>query len=672
MKSDQVYMIMDYETFSEADITSVGAYEYSVHPSTEIMCVAWRIGTRENIRAQKTKFWSPQLKSEEGFGEFLRALRNPSVLLVAHNALFEQVITKNVFATKYMPSKHAEFQSMPVSRWICSASIAAVLALPRKLEQVGAALKLPIQKDKEGHRLMLKLSQPRTPTKHNPKTRHDDPEDLKRLIQYCVTDVDAEVEVFLRCPPLSKMERKIWELDQEINQRGFLVDRPLVNTILKMIDDETKILNRETSELTFGVLDSATQRDRVLNWVEEQGVKLENLRKKTVEDTLKNEDLPVEVKRMLEMRQAVSKTSTAKYHAFEMRSRFDGRLRDILLYAAASTRRWGGMGVQPQNFPRGSIKDSVQACDILRSGDLELARLIYGEPMNVFSSCLRGMIIASPGKILDVADYAAIEARVLFWIARHEDGVEAFLGGRDLYIEQASEIFGIPMHLIGKDSLERFVGKGVILGCGYAMGGKKFAESCDLQGRPISRELADAAVKAYRRKHHPVVKLWSNINMAAVAAVQNPGKKFTINRVTWFVSGEFLYCELPSGGRLAYYGPKVMYTPTPWGEKRATLFHWGINSVTRKWEFTKTYGGKLVENVVQGTARDLMAEAMLRIEEQGPWKIVLSVHDELVAERDRASSVSNEDFCKLMATLPAWAEGCPVAVEGWEGHRYKK
>lgn len=666
MKPDQIYCVFDYETYSEAPLKKTGGWEYSVHPSTEILCVAWRIGTRASLPNAKTKWWAPKFRhtKDAELKELLAAFRNPEIILVAHNALFEQVITRNVLG------KIFRLPIIPPDRWICTASLAAALALPRKLEGAAAALALPVQKDKEGNKLIMKWCKPKKPTKKHPGTRCDDPVEFDRIVKYCVTDVDAEVGLFLKCPPLSETERKVWVLDQTINLRGFLVDRPLVENILTMIEDESKILNQETTDLSYGTLESANQRGGVLAWLEAEGVFLGDLRKKTVEDALNEGLVDNDAKRMLEIRLAISKTSTAKYQAFELRSRHDSRLRDILLYWAASTGRWGGMGVQPQNFPRGSIKNTIQAADILREGDLELVRLIYGDPMSVFSSCLRNMIVAPEGKTLDVSDYAAIETRVLFWVARHETGMQAFFDGRDLYKEQAAEIFGVPVEEV--NTFQRFVGKGVILGCGYSMGGKKFAGSCKSQGQEIDQELADAAVKSYRTIHAPVVKLWDNIGRAAIAAVQNPGKKYTINRTQWYVQDKFLFCVLPSGRKLAYYGPTVLYDKTPWGDKRPCLYHWGVNAMTKRWEIQKTYGGRLVENVVQAIARDLMAEAMLRIEERGPWKIVLSVHDELIAERDLKLGGSIEEFNQLMATLPAWAEGCPVKVEGYTGTRYRK
>lgn len=660
MIREQVYCVIDYETFSEADLKKVGAYEYSVHPSTEIICAAWRIGTRKQLRAAPTNTWiSPVCVPKD----LIDVFNDPSICLVAHNAYFEQVITTNVVGYIVLPM-----------RWICTASLAATLALPRNLEGAALAMKLPIQKDMDGRRLILKWCKPRKPSLKNPKTRHDDPEELARLVEYCKTDVATEVELFLKAPMLTRFEREVWKFDQMINLRGFQVDRPLIETILEMIEEETAWINKETKKVTNGAIWSTTQRDRVLAYVRDKGVDIPDLRKGTVDLMLKA-PLPRDVKTILEHRAAISKTSTAKYQAFERRSRSDGRVRDILMYHAASTGRWGGVGVQPQNLPRATIKDTDQAASIIAGGDLELIRMIYGKPMNVFSDCIRSVIVPSKGRILDVADYAAIEARVLFWVARHEEGLKAFREGRDLYREQASRVFNKPVDQIESGSLERFVGKGLILGCGYQMGWEKFQATCELQGQKISDGLAQAAVQSYRETNRPVVKLWEMISRASLAAVSNLGKRYSINRTTWFVKDDFLFCELPSGRRLAYAYPSVKFELPRWGGliKIPVLYHWAVDPLSKKWTEVKTYGGKLTENVVQAIARDLMAAAMLRIEPRGPWKIILSVHDELIAERElKYKGFNIEDFCAHMAELPDWAEGCPVVATGWSGMRYRK
>ncbi len=353
---DQLYCVLDYETYSEAPLKLVGAYEYSVHPSTEIICVAWRIGTREMLRRAPTRSWTPT--NDLHYCELLQAMQNPEMIMVAHNAYFEQVITRNVFTRRhvYKAIQSKVIAALPPSRWLCTASLACALALPRKLEHAAAALRLPVQKDMEGHRLMMKYSKPRKATKHNAAIRHTDSADLARVVQYCETDIAAEVELFLKTRPLSALERKVWKLDQKINLRGFQVDQPLIKTVLAMIADETENLNRRCHDLTGGKIRSATQREKVLTWINTNcgALELPNLQKKTVEDALEVVKGPA--REMLWLRLATSKTSTAKYEAFRLRSGHDGRVRDNFLYHAASTGRWGGAGVQPQNLPRSNLK----------------------------------------------------------------------------------------------------------------------------------------------------------------------------------------------------------------------------------------------------------------------------------------------------------------------------
>lgn len=665
---EQVYCVIDYETRSKANLKETGSYEYANHKSTRVLCVAWRIGTKKTLREAKTEVWTPISGIMEGdYGSLKKALLDPTVKLVAHNALFEQVTTRYVLTKEIF---NPELKEIPIERWICTASMARALALPGKLEGACSALELSVQKDMEGHRLMLKLSKPRKPTKNNPAVWHKKKSDLRRLMEYCKTDIDAEVELFLSLPELNPFERKIWELDQKMNLRGFRCDRPFVKKVLGMISEESERFERLTQEITGGEVQSTAQRDVTLKWLAKEDCFLENLQKKTVSDALVARMGSPKALRLLEVRSNASKTSTAKYEAFESRSRTDGRVRDNLIYHTASTGRWGGAGVQPQNFPQGTLSNPEQAIDIIldESTDLELVRMLYGNPLDVFSSCLRGAIQASEGRKFNSGDFAGIEVRVLFWMAKHEEGLQAFRDGRDLYREIAAIIFGVKVDAVTK--AQREVGKRVILGCGFGMGPPKFFETCKTFGQEISELLSETAVKTYRRVHHPVKKFWSNLEKAAIAAVMNRGKRYSINRTSWWVQDEFLYCQLPSGRRLAYYGPEIRYKATPWGEKKATLYHYDVHPKTKKWVLSGTYGGRLTENVVQATARDFMAEAMPRVEDSG-YELLITVHDELLAESDKDKG-SEAEFQKLMSVVPPWGAGCPIKVEGWSATRYKK
>ncbi len=695
LKNDQVYLVLDYETRSRCDLKRSGSWEYSVHPSTRILCVSWCIGTLETLRTAPVRIWSPALPNElDDIQELLNAFDDYRVLCVAQNALFEQVITKNVLVRYFHDNCIARVlrRGLPPQRWICTAALAAAVALPRNLEGACAVLKLPVQKDMEGHKLMMKMSKPRKHTKHNKEDWHKlTRKDLLRLLEYCKIDVVGARELLLTLPPLTPTERQVWELDQTVNLRGVKVDRDFVQAALQMVAKESLVLNQRTMEITGGALETTNKVAALRRTLKELGAELPNMQKKTIEDALAANLVDGVAKELLEIRLSNSKTSTAKYVAFESRTRSDSVLRDMKMYHGASTGRDTGTGVQIHNFPRGSLLeyneakdkfvpiDTWLAVELVRQRDLDLLRMLYGKPMDVFSSCLRSAITAREGNILYCGDYASIEVRVLFWMAKHTGGIAAYAEKRDLYVEMAKVIYG-RKSLAEVTKPEREVGKRAILGCGYGMGAVKFFDTCKLFGQEVSQGLAKKAVAAYRETHFPIPMIWQNLERAAIAAVQNPGRIYAINHTKWFVKNDFLWCELPSGRRLAYHKPFVRMVVPPWlvrkamtksissGELIPALHHYGVHPKTKQWIAQKTWGGVLTENVVQAVARDIMVEASLRLEKAG-YLMDLSVHDELLTEK-RGGSIG--EFQKLMAQPPVWGLDIPIAVEAWDGPRYAK
>lgn len=652
------FLVLDYETFSESDLKSKGAYEYSKHPSTEVLCAAWALGEKHELKTASVSSWrtweDPSIPDE-----LATALADPEVFLIGHNAYFEQVITKNVLGLDIGPS-----------RWICTASLASALALPRSLGDACKCLGLEMQKDTVGRSLMLKWCKPRKPTQKDPNTRQSSVAEYDRLVEYCESDIKAEVALFLRLPSLNTLERQIWQLDQEINLRGFKIDRDFVSVILEALSEQTEIFRSQTQELTLGIVDSFYQRDRTLQFLKAEGTDLPDLSRDTVSKALKGEHSTV-AKRILEIRKSVSKTSTAKYQSFFDRSESDGRIRDHMLYWGASTGRWSGSGVQVQNFPRGILHHRVipHIREMFFEKDFDGIELVCGDVMEAASSCLRSVIIPStPKHKLFCADYASIEVRVLFWVANHIKGLKAFEENRDLYKEMAAVVFRTDYEKINKD--QRQLGKAIILGSGYGMGHVKFKSTCERQGIQIDEDLAQLSIAAYREAHKPVAKLWYAIENAALAAVRERSKKFVMNKTSWWCQDDFLWCQLPSGRRLAYYQPEIKDKMTPFGEKRPALYHFSVNPVTRQWESAHTYGAKLVENIVQGISRDTMAEAMLRVEKAG-YPVLFSVHDEILSESDR-SDASLEEFEDLVSEIPEWGIGIPLATEGWVGDFYHK
>ncbi len=693
MKSndEKLYCVLDYETFSEGELKKIGGWEYSVHSSTEILCAASRIGTRQTLRTAKTKLWIPG-RNEDGFSQLLQSFRKPEIQLVAHNAAFEQMITRNVFGPKYMKSKLTELQSIPIDRWHCTAAMSRSIGIPGNLEGAGSALKLPIQKDKEGHKLMLRLSKPKKPTKKDPSTRIIDEELLDRLAAYCIQDVDTEVELFLRLPPLHPKERRFWVLNQKMNFRGFAVDRKLALGAMKLIAHESRRMDARTKELTGGKLESARQRNAVLAFLKKSGLVLPDLRSATVREYLaKHHGKESPAIELLTIRDSISRSSTAKYSAFEMRSRSDGRARDNTIFFGAHTGRDAGTGLQPHNLFKSVFKslDDVDAgIELIKAYDRHAIEALFAKPMELYASALRSCIVAPPGKVLEVGDFATIEVRVLFWLANEKFGLKQIINGVDLYCEMAGKIFGEDakeiqrLYKLGDKaaSMKRQLGKQTVLGAGFGIGvgGEKFQAAAKTYGMNISLELAQAAVRAYRELYPAVPAFWINIERAAIQAVQNPGKAYRIGHLIFAMEGRRLTCKLPIGRKLSYYGARIGIKQTLYGPKSG-LEYLGILSPSKMFGRVHTWGGKLTENAVQGCARDCLYEALDELDRQGKRLPVLAVHDEIVCERDEVkpqASYGPEEilsgFLNTMGKPIVWAPGLPVKVEGWAEKRYRK
>lgn len=673
-------LLIDFETRSRADLPAVGQHIYARHESTEVMCLGWKI-----IGEKKSEVLTmPQIYTNDGTKEFQYAVKHAEHV-VAHNAAFEQAMWTHCLLNSTAIGPH--LPDLPPEKWICTLSLCSILALPRALEKAGAALNLDIKKDMEGRRLLLQMCKPRRPINDLQKwiewVESDDA--LKRLYEYCRVDLFTEEALFNKLAPykpFTKFERDLWILDQKINQRGFSIDHDLVARTLGLIKQEETELTKELQLKTFGWVKTTKQVKNFRDFLKDQGFDIPNLQKKTVDDTLlmiQNEGLTKNetVIEVLKIRQSLGKSSTSKYEAFTNRmDHIDGRVRDNLLYHGASTGRWSGAGVQPQNFPRGTVKINERAIKELQTEDLHMLRILYGRPMDLFSSALRSMITASPGKELFCADFSSIEARVLLWVAGDASGIKEYENGLDTYITMAGTVFQIPWQVIEKEyktegySEKRQLGKKVILACGYQMGVKKFIQSCKDDGLIVPESTAVRAHAAFKEKYPLVPKVWGNYEKAAIFAVMNPGKKITINKVTWYTDREFLFAQLPSGRRLAYHKPQIKNEATPWGEMRPKLYIWTVDSKTKQWVQRAVYGGLLTENIVQAISRDCMAESMVRCEDNG-YDCLITVHDENLTERDIGEG-SLEDFDALMSQRPTWGQDIPLKVSSWVGSRYRK
>lgn len=645
---------IDFESRSEEDIWAAGAWIYAKDPSTEVLCLCFALGDEEpTLISMDELTLAPQLYPE------LFDRIQAGVPISAFNAFFEACMWQHIMVPKF------KWPAIQPRQWRCSAAKAAAATMPRSLKDCGAALKAKHQKSISGKNVMLKMCKPRPLWRNKNKGPkwYDSQEDFEKLYEYCLDDIRAEREVDLMLPDLSDTEQEVWFLDQLINSRGFYVDQEAIEAALKLLNEYTERLHRETEKITDGFIDRVSRRARVMEWMENEGVELPNYQQKTVEDAIAAGNLPPKVQRILEIRLQINKISTKKYETMKASCDTDTRIRDILMYHGASTGRWAGKLVQIQNLPRGSVEDTDTCIEAIKNNTLDFFEMLYPDTMGAISSCLRGMIISAPKRDLMVADYNAIEARVVMWLAGEVAGLRKFERGEDLYVDMARAIY--QKEEISK--LERHLGKTAVLGCGYGMGANKFYATCQQYGLDISEELAQTAVNIYRDKYNSVKRFWYMVEQGAITAVKADKLKYQWG---WRMNKNNLLYQLPSGRVLTYVDAKIQKGRTPWGEERDQLTFMGVTAGNNKWERQTTYGGKLVENITQATARDIMAHAMLNCEAKG-YPVLFTVHDEIVSEVPEGFG-SIPAFERILCDKPKWAEGCPIAAEGWRGKRYRK
>lgn len=641
---------IDFETRSTIDLRKTGVYRYAEDPTTEVILACYALDDGP------VQTWFAPNPCPKDLADLLA---DPKVTVVAHNAGFERAMFEYILGPRH------GWPVPALTRWDDTAARAARQALPRSLEGAAEALGLAVSKDKEGKALMLRMCRPRSAAPDGAITWWDDEARMARLADYCATDVRVERELDHILRQLSDEERRIWWLTEAVNDRGVRIDDTFAKHAIELANEAQGVLNRELEALTGGAVKSASQMFQLKEWLLAQGFAIfegedESLNKKAIENMLK-QDLPDNVKAVLKIRRDGGKSSVAKYQAMVERVSADGRVRGNLMYHGASTGRWSGAGVQLQNLPRDTVKDWNWSRDHLHP--------VSKDTLGQLSRMIRGTICAAPNHRLIWADYAAIEARGVAWLAGQKNLVNQFANGGKVYEEMAAMIFDVPVQEIGKDSKERFLGKTVILGCGYSMGAQKFRQSCAAMGTDISEELAQRAVGTYREHYSKIPLLWSRLNDAAMSAVQNPKVETQYQGVSFFSDGDWLLIRLSSGRKLFYRSPRVVSFAGPFGSRPA-IEYMAVNSMTKKWGPERTFGGKLTENIVQGICRDIIAGAMLALEAVD-YRVIASVHDEVICELLNGRG-TQEEMKKIMCQVPNWASGFPIAAEAKEGFRYGK
>jgi DNA polymerase len=642
---------IDFETRSTVDIWETGAWVYSAHPTTHVHCIGYAVDN-EDVK----------LVSDFNDLNTLRYLAsNPEVIFVAHNAYFEQCIWRNIMVKKYgMPS-------IPIQRWRCTMAKALAYSLPKALEKASDALGIYNRKDKAGRQVMLRMAKP---LKAGTEEYDEKPESLKLLYEYCKQDVRVEREIDNALPDLSTEEQEIWFYDQLINTRGLHVDMATVRKFINILENKTEALNRELIELTDGKVTKGTQIQSMLAFLNEGGARMESLNKQSVAEAIKTGKLSDIQIKVLRLRQQLGKSSLAKYKKLMEAVDEKGVLRDCFVYHAASTGRWGGKLVQLQNLPKGKIDTDKAIADINTYGYPAIEMMYPGKIMEVLSACIRGLFVPAKGHELYIVDYGAIEARIVMWLAWEEQGLKEFKAtdagtDEDIYVKMAQRIYGNPA-LTKKNSAERQLGKQAILGCGYGMGAHKFMVTCAGYGIQGSEDEASRIVNLYRSTYYNVKNYWYDMEQAMLTAFRNPGELSPCKGIGWIYIKESnaMYCRLLSGRILTYVGPQM---------KENKFGNMGMSFMTEvntQWVRRETYGGLLVENITQATARDIMAYSIPRLEEAG-FPVLMHTHDEIVSER-LTGVVRMREMIGLMCERPAWAKTCPIVAEGFTGQRYKK
>ena len=639
---------MDIETFSDVDLIKCGVYAYADSPAFEVLLFAYSFDGGETRVIDLAQ-------GEELPGEVAEAVFDGSVVKTAFNANFERTCLSKHFG-RYLPP----------DSWHCSAVQAAVLALPRSLEDVGAVLGLDEQKMKEGRELIRYFCVPCKPTKANGGRRRNlpchAPEKWELFKAYCMRDVDVEKAIRRKLYkfPIPEGEMELYRLDQRINDRGVLVDMGLVRQAVRCERLHKGVATERAYELTG--LENPNSVAQLKGWLGENGVEAESLSKKAVADMIEESD--GEVEELLRLRLLMAKTSVKKYEAMERSVCSDGRVHGLLqFYGANRTGRWAGRLVQVQNLPQNHIEDLELARRLVREGRFEDVEMLYDSTPKVLSELIRTAFVPEPGCRFVVADFSAIEARVLAWLAGERWRLEVFSSHGKIYEASASAMFHVPIEEVTKGSPLRQKGKIAELGLGYG-GAAGALVSMGALDMGLSEDDLPPLVAAWRRANPHITQFWWDVDKAAVEAVTKRAKT-RAGRIGFEYRSGILFVMLPSGRKLAYVKPRMAVNKFG----REGLTYEGILE-NKKWGRIETYGPKLVENIVQGTARDLLAEAMLRVERKG-YPIVMHCHDEIIAEVPEGSG-SVEEMCEVMAVRPVWAEGLPLRADGYECPFYQK
>ena len=640
---------IDLETYSDQPLAKTGVYRYVESPDFEILLFAYSVdgGPVQQIDLACGEKIPPAI---------LAALEDDKVTKWAFNANFERICLSRFLG--YPTGDYLEPDS-----WKCSMVWAAYMGLPLSLEGVGAVLGLEKQKLTEGKDLIKYFCQPCAPTKSNGQRTRNLPEHAAdkwlAFKRYNIRDVETEMSIQAR---LSKypVPDSVWEeyhLDQEINDRGVGLDMKLVRQAIQMDGRSRSELTQAMKELTS--LDNPNSVQQMKQWLADNGLETDTLGKKAVAELLKT--APPELQKVLTLRQQLAKSSVKKYQVMETAVCADGRARGMFqFYGANRTGRWAGRIIQMQNLPQNHLEDLSEARGLVRCGDFEALEMLYEDVPDTLSQLIRTAFVPQENRKFIVADFSAIEARVIAWLAGEKWRQDVFAEGKDIYCASASQMFGVPVEKHGVNGHLRQKGKIAELALGYggSVGALKAMGALEMG---LSEDELPALVSAWRQANPKIVQFWWAVDRAVMDAVTRKTTTKT-HGIIFSARNGMLFITLPSGRSLAYVKPKI-------GENRFggdCITYEGVGG-TKKWERIDSYGPKFVENIVQATSRDILCYAMKTLR---CCSIVMHIHDEVVIEADRRMSL--QAVCEQMGRTPPWAKGLRLRADGYETDFYKK
>ena len=671
----------DFETYSGLDLKKVGLDTYAKDPSTGVHCLAFAFDDEEPV------VWNPYFDSA-AIGSLLLHVEQGG-LFYAHNAAFELSLWNNVMVPQF------GWPELKPEQVRCTMAMCYAQALPGALGNAAPALGIVQRKDNAGSRIMLRWCKPRNDGSMW-RPEHD-PKQFAALCAYCAQDVVVERAMHKRLRELSPSEQALWVLDQKINNHGVLVDLGAIDKAVALVAAEHKRLDKLMLKATGGVVGKTTEVALLLQWIDQQGVDLplvkdkdgkerKSLNKSSVLDALDGE-LPANVRAALELRKEGAKSSTAKLIAMKGRADSKGRVRGGFQFHGASTGRWAHRGIQVGNLPRPrkGIKPKDIEDMVAHMADRDYIDAMYGPVLDALADCVRATIIAPPGCDLIAMDFSAVEARVLAWLAGQESVLKIFRSHGKIYESAAADIYRVTIEDINKD--QRQIGKVAILALGFGGGKGAFQAMATVYGVKVTDEEAEAIKKAWRYANQKIVQYWYDLDAAAMRALETGGVEKVGapgRQVAFRKKGSFLWCQLPSGRLLCYPYPEIRTVMTPWGAEREALTFMTVVDPSRKikgipdansagsWKRVSTHGGTWAENITQAVARDLLGEAMMRLDTAG-FDTSMHCHDEAVIEVPEDSPEETiTEVQNIVTELPTWAAGLPLAAEGWRGKRYRK